>query len=105
MVGALLIAFPQPKELINSATLHFAHAAAYSIVNIYMVKMAVVFMITTSTMAIYTWFVPRWLALLGNGLSLLLLLGSYYVRWSFLGFPLWVFTISISLLGSRRTTR
>ena len=101
VIGALLIAFAaQPKELINSATLHFAHAAAYSIVNIYMVKMAVVFMITTSTMAIYTKFVPRSLALLGYGLSLLLLVGSYYVRLSFIVFPLWVFMLSVSLLVS-----
>jgi hypothetical protein len=98
VVGALLMAFvAQPKELINSATLHFAHAAAaYSLVNIYMVKMAVVFMITTSTMAIYTKFVPRSLALLGYGLSLLLLVDSYYgvlsysrcgCLWS--AFPFW----------------
>jgi len=102
VVGALLMAFvAQPKELINSATLHFAHAAAYSLVNIYMVKMAVVFMITTSTMAIYTKFVPRSLALLGYGLSLLLLVGSYYARWSFMVFPLWVFMVSLSLLASK----
>ncbi len=99
VVGALLIAFvAQPQELINSATLHFAHAAAYTIVNVYMVKMAVVFMITTSTMTVYTRFVPRSLGLIGYGLSLLLLFGSYYVRWSFMIFPLWVFMISLSLL-------
>ncbi len=99
VVGALLIAFvAQPQELINSATLHFAHAAAYTIVNVYMVKMAVVFMITTSTMTVYTRFVPRSLGLIGYGLSLLLLFGSYYVRWSFIIFPLWVFMISLSLL-------
>jgi hypothetical protein len=101
IVGALLMAFvAQPKELLNSATLHFAHAAAYSMVNVYMVKMAAVFMITTSTLATYTKLVPRWLALFGYGLSLLLLLGSYYIRWSFILFPLWVFLISASLLVS-----
>jgi hypothetical protein len=101
VVGALLMAFvAQPKELLNSATLHFAHATAYTIVNVYMVKMAVVFMITTCTMAIYTKFVPRSLAFLGYGLSLLLLIGSYYVRWSFIVFPLWVFVISAALFVS-----
>jgi hypothetical protein len=53
IVGALLIAFAmQPQELIGSATFHFARAAAYSLVNVYMIKMASVFMITTSTVAI-----------------------------------------------------
>lgn len=99
IVGAILIAFStQPQELIGSATFHFARAAAYSLVNVYMIKMASVFMITTSTVAIYTGIAPRWLAVLGYGLSLPLLFGSYYFSWSFLVFPLWVFLISASIL-------
>jgi hypothetical protein len=99
LVGAVLIAFAaRPEELIDSATFHFARAAAYSILNIYMVKMAGVFMISTSTVAIYSGIAPRWLAILGYGLSLLLLLGSYYIRWSFIVFPLWVFMISVCIL-------
>ena len=71
LVGALLIAFAaEPNELLNSATLHFGHALAYNILNVYMVKMAAVFMITTSTVGISTKFVPRWFALLGYGLAL-----------------------------------
>jgi hypothetical protein len=99
LVGAILMAFAaQPAELIDSATFHFARAAVYSILNIYMIKMACVFMITTSTVAIYTVFAPRWLAVLGYVLSLLLLFGSYYLRWSFVVFPLWVFLVSLCIL-------
>lgn len=99
IVGAILIAFAtQPKELIGSATFHFARAAAYSMVNVYMIKMASVFMITTSTVAIYTRIAPRWLAVLGFALALILLFGSFYISWSFLVFPLWVFLISVSIL-------
>ena len=99
IVGAILLTFvSHPQELVNSATFHFARAVAYGIVNIYMIKMAGVFMVTTSTVAVYTGFAPRWLALLGYALSLLLLFGSYYLRWSFLVFPVWVFLISISIL-------
>jgi hypothetical protein len=99
IIGAILIAFAMhPQELIGSATFHFARAAAYSLVNVYMIKMASVFMITTSTVAIYTGIAPRWLALLGYALSLLLLFGSYYISWSFLVFPLWVFLLSVYIL-------
>ena len=64
---AILTAFvAAPKQLMNSATFHFARAVAYNIANIYMIKMAGVFMITTSTVAIYTGFSPRWLAVLAN---------------------------------------
>jgi hypothetical protein len=99
MVGAILLAFVvHPAELIGSATFHFARAAAYSLVNVYMIKMASVFMITTSTVAIYTGIAPRWLAVLGFALALLLLFGSFYISWSFLVFPLWVFLISVYIL-------
>jgi hypothetical protein len=99
VVGAILMAFAaKPAELIDSATFHFARAAVYGILNIYLIKMAGVFMITTSTVAIYTGFAPRWLAVSGYVLSLLLLFGSYYVRWSFVVFPLWVFLISLCIL-------
>jgi hypothetical protein len=99
VVGAMLIAFAaQPQGLIDSAAFRFARAAVYSIVNIYMIKMAAVFMISTSTVAIYTGFAPRWLAVLGYLLSLLLLFCSYYIRWSFVVFPLWVFLLSVCIL-------
>jgi hypothetical protein len=99
MVGALLVTFnTQPKELVNSATFHFVRASAHTVMHIYMIKMAAVFMMTASTLAIYVRFAPRWLALLGYLLLLLLLFGSYYFRWSFLLFPLWVFLISVHIM-------
>jgi hypothetical protein len=99
LIGALILAFAaQPEEFIDSATFHFARAAAYSIVNIYLTKMASVFMMTTSTVAIYTGLTPRWLAFLGYGMSLLLLFGSYYLGWGFLVFPLWVLMVSVHIL-------
>jgi hypothetical protein len=99
LIGGLIIASAaQPKELIDSATFHFARAAAYNIVNIYLTKMASVFMMTTSTVAIYTGLTPRWLAFVGYGMSLLLLFGSYSISWGFIVFPLWVLLTSIHVL-------
>ena len=100
LVGGILFAFTtKPEELIGSATFHFARAAVYAAANIYMIKMASVFMITTSTVALYTRITPRWLAIFGYLLSLLLLFGSYYISWSFLVFPLWVILLSICILA------
>jgi len=99
LVGGILIAFAtHPEQMINSATFHLARATAYNLLNIYMIKLAGVFMITTSTLAIYTHFAPRWLAITGYVLALLLLIGSYYISWSFMVFPLWVFMISVYIL-------
>jgi hypothetical protein len=100
IVGGILIAFAaRPQELIGSATFHFARAAAYAMINVYMVKMACVFMISTSTTSIYTGLMPRWLAILGASLALILLFGSYYIPWSFVVFPFWVFLISVWFLA------
>jgi MFS family permease len=105
VAGALIISFEAaPAQLINSATFHLARAAAYSLMNVYALKMAGAFMITTSTIAVYTGFAPRWLAILGYILSLLLLFGSYFVSWSFVVFPLWVLVMSVYIFFSEAKT-
>jgi hypothetical protein len=99
LVGGILVAFAtHPQAMINSATFHLARSTAYNLLNIYMIKLAGVFMITTSTLAMSTDFVPRWLAIVGYVLALLLLIGSYYLSWSFAVFPVWVFLISFYIL-------
>jgi hypothetical protein len=62
-------------------------------------------MISTSTVVIYTGIVPRWIALLGYALALLLLVGSYYISWSFVVLPVWVFLVSIHILIDNFRTR
>ena len=99
-VDGVLIAFAtKPDEMIGSATFQFVRAAIYAMINVYMVKMAGVFMITTSTIALYTEIAPRWLAVFGYALALLLLFGSYYISWSFAVFPFWVFLLSVCILA------
>ena len=98
-IGAIILAFvDQPKEQADSATFRFSRAFVYDLVNIYMIKIAAVFMISTSTVAVYTGFAPRWIALLGYGLALILLFGSYYIAWSFVVFPFWVLLLSAYIL-------
>ena len=107
VIGAIvLVATIEPNALINSTTFHFARATAYNIMNVYAIKMAGVFMISTSTVALYTAFAPRWIAFLGYILALTLLLGSYYISWSVVMLPAWVFLISIHILiDNFRTNR
>ena len=53
VVGAIIIAFhAAPEALEHSATFHFGRGLAYGMINIYLVKTASVFMITTSTIAL-----------------------------------------------------
>jgi hypothetical protein len=103
LVGAIILAFDvAPQMLVNSSTFHFARAAAYNIVNIYMIKMSAMFMIITSTVAVYTRFAPRWIALLGYVFGLFLIFAGDYVDWAFAIFPVWVLLISFQIIVNGR---
>jgi hypothetical protein len=94
----LVASSAEPNELINSTTFRFARATTYIVMNVYAIKMAGVFMISISTVVIYTKVAPRWIAFLGYILACILLIGSYYISWSFAVLPLWVFLVSIYIL-------
>jgi hypothetical protein len=99
MAGAvMLLASSEPDRLINTPIFHFARATVYIIANAYATKMACVFMISTSTVVIRTGIAPRWIAILGFSLASMLLVGSYYVSWSIVVLPVWVFLLSIHIL-------
>lgn len=99
VVGAIILTFAaDSKDVMRAATFQFARTLTYNVVNIYMIKMAGVFMMSTSTVIIYTDIAPRWVAYLGFVLALLLLFGSSYLSWIFVAFPFWIFLISACLL-------
>lgn len=100
VIGAvmLLASTAEPNELMASTTFRFARAAAYIINNVYATKMAAVFMISTSTVVIYIGIAPRWIAFIGYLLALVLLIGSFYIGWSFAVLPAWVFLICVYIL-------
>jgi hypothetical protein len=99
MVGGLIIAYTaDPSRLIGSTTFTSARAMAYEIMNIYAIRMAGVFMIATSTLALRTGFIARWIAFLGFAVALLLLLSSRYIEGILMVFPLWVLLISLYIL-------
>lgn len=88
VIGAILATFAAKQEqVIDSPLFYFARATAYNMVNIYMIKMAIFFVITTSTTALYAGFTPRWFAFSGYAIALMLLFGSAYFRFGFLLFP------------------
>ncbi|MGH8590750.1 MAG: hypothetical protein ACREXX_15910 [Gammaproteobacteria bacterium] len=99
VAGGIIIVFvAAPERLLGSPTFTFARAITYEIMNIYAIKMAGVFMIATSTLALRTGFIARWIAFLGYGLSLLLLFSSRYIAGILMVFPLWVLLVSLHVL-------
>jgi len=61
-------------------------------------RMAGVFVISTSTISLRTRIVPRWLAVLGYALGVVLLLAGGRRLWLPLAFPLWVLLVSGHIL-------
>jgi hypothetical protein len=99
VIGAVvIISTAEPDAMMNSTTLHLARALAYNLANVYAIKMAGVFMISVSTVIFRTRIAPRWIAILGFVLALILLLGSYYISWCFLVLPVWVLLLSVHIL-------
>jgi hypothetical protein len=83
---------------LDTSTYLFGRSLAHEILNVYAMRMAAVFMISTCTLSLRTGIVPRWMAFLGLGLALVLLLGIGLSLWSQLVFPIWVLLISVHIL-------
>ena len=99
VASAIVISFSaMPHERIEAHTFDFARILVSDLMNIYAIKMAGVFMISTSTVVIYTQCAPRYIGFLGYVLALLLLFGSHLLEWSFFVFPIWVLLLSIQIL-------
>lgn len=78
----------------------FGRLAAHGFMNIFGVKMAAVFMFSTSTIALRTSIFPRWAAYTGFACALVLLLIITNWPWITLLFPFWILVLGIYILIS-----
>jgi hypothetical protein len=72
-----------------------------TLLNVYAMRMAAVFTLTTVTIARHTKIVSRWLTIAGLVSALILLFGSGIVAWAELLFPVWILALSIDILIGR----
>jgi hypothetical protein len=96
--GTIILYGSAPGLLIDSGAYAFGRTVTYEVMNVYAIKMAGVFMISTCTLSLRTGIVPRWMAFLGLVLALFLLLSIGFFLWVQLIFPLWVLLISVYIL-------
>ena len=96
--GALMVYGAAPDKLMGSGVYLFGRTVTYQLMNVYALRMAAVFMVSTCTLSIRTNIIPRWMALLGYVLATLLLLNTGHRYWIPLVFPLWVLLISVHIL-------
>jgi len=82
-------------------TLALSRNVTGSLLNVYAMRMAAVFTLTTVTIARHTKIVSRWLTIAGLVSALILLFGSGIVAWAELLFPVWILALSIDILIGR----
>lgn len=96
--GLIAVLGTGSETLVESGAYALARAEIAQTMHIYAMKMAGVFMITTSTISLRTRVFPHWMAFLGYMLALALLLSVGTIEWIPLVFPLWVLLVSVHIL-------
>ena len=109
LVQGLLTTFgAEGSRPTHSEAYAVVRATCYSLMNIFGVKMAAVFIAVTSTIGLRTARFPRWMVLVGFALALVMLLTITDFAWIALVFPSWVLLLSayilVSELGARQQT-
>jgi hypothetical protein len=97
----LLLTEFQPDRSIKSDVYNLSWAFSRYLMYVYAIKMAGVFMISTSSLFLRTKAIPRWISLLGYLLAAIMIFRLRQidrVGWVFLFFPLWILLISIYIL-------
>lgn len=76
----------------------FGRRVTHTLLNVYAMRMAAVFITATTTLAIRLRVIPRWLAVVGYFTAAALLLTVGLIPWLELLFPAWVFVVSVYIL-------
>ncbi|MFM7427523.1 MAG: hypothetical protein ACKO7W_21405 [Elainella sp.] len=96
----LFLAETQPDSL-TADIYDLGWTFSRSLMYVYAMKMAGVFMISTSSLFLRTRVIPRWMALLGYLLAAIMIFRLRQidrVGWVFLFFPLWILLVSVYIL-------
>jgi hypothetical protein len=83
---------------LNSDTYFLVRQLIGAFLNVFAIKMAGVFMFSTSTIVFRTRILPRWLSFLGFLFAMVLLLVITSWPWIALLFPLWMLVVSTTVL-------
>jgi hypothetical protein len=99
LAGALIeILADGGARLIHTDAYHLGRRVVGAALNVFAVKMAGVFLISTSTLILRTHILPRALALSGYACAIVLLLSITSWPWIALLFPLWILIVSAYIL-------
>ena len=102
-IGLIAMFKVSPTKAAQSEVWSLGYHMTYALLNVFAIRMAAVFIISTSTIALRTSFISRWLAVLGLAIGLVLLIASELVPFINLLMPFWVFLVSVDVLIKSRS--
>ena len=83
----------------------YGRTSTQVLISVYAMRMAAVFTLSVSTLALRTSALPRWVSIVGYVVALVLMVGAAEQKWSQLVFPAWVLMVSIVILLTRPPAR
>ena len=99
IAGGMIASYAiEANTLIKSGVLILENAIIYTIMTVYSIRVAAVFMLSLGVIWMRTRVMPRVFVFLTFALALLLLVFSNLTFWLILVFPVWVFVISVFIL-------
>jgi hypothetical protein len=99
VAGALVAAGEDhSRSLADSGTWELGRNLTHDLLAVYAMRMAAVFTLATSTILLRTGAGPRWLALSGYAIGVLMLLTAGFTPWIELAFPAWLLALSLHIL-------
>jgi hypothetical protein len=99
LAGGLLDTMAHSQtRLLNSDAFYLVRQVVGGAMNIFAIKMAGVFIVSTSTIVLRTGILPRWVAFSGFACALVLLLIITNWPWIALLLPLWILMVSARIL-------
>ena len=101
VAGGILASFSamsSEQASVSPVVFSFGRAVTYFVLNVFAMKMAGVFIISTCTLGLRTETIPKWLIILGYIFAAVLLLSTVYIEILALLFPLWILLLSAQIL-------
>lgn len=97
--GAMVASYSRAGSAFAGSTIFlFSRDLVSQIFSIYALRMAAVFVISQATLWLLTGVMPRWMAFVGYGAGLVMLLAVFDATWTVLILPAWVFLVSLYIL-------
>jgi hypothetical protein len=96
--GMIVGAAADTGQPLDESVYTYSRGVTYTFMNIYAIKMAGVFMISTATISVRTKVIPRWISMMGYVVAAVLLVSIGYITWAAVLFPLWILLLSVYLL-------